>query len=317
MTRSLRTEAVHHWLPTITTVIATKNRPQLLRRTLRSVLGQDYEGEHEVVVVFDQDELDALVDILDEHGPEIRLRRVRNSRTPGLTGGRNTGIQHASGELIAFCDDDDEWLPSKLTEQVALWRAHPAAAAISCGITIVPGERTYTRIPAGVTTRADFLGSRVAEVHTSTLLMRRRDVDAADGFADEELPASYGEDYDMLLKLSDRGEIRSVQAPLAVIHWDRPSFFAEKWQGLAAGLTYLLRKHPDLTKHHRNAARMCGQIAFAHAAAGDRSAARTWSRRSMRSRRLEPRAWTALVVSTGVVAPGLVVRAMNKLGRGL
>lgn len=310
-----RTGPDHRHRPSITTVIATKDRPRLLRRTLRSVLAQDYVGQHEVIVVFDQAEIDPLEDVLD--GTPVRIHRVLNTRTPGLTGGRNTGIAHSTSDLIAFCDDDDEWLPSKLSRQVDLWFQHPEAAAVSCGITIDTGKRSYVQIPRAETGRSDFLADRVSEIHTSSLLMRRSDLATPDGFADERLPASYGEDYDMLLRLSARGPIVSVPEPLAVIHWDRPSFFAEKWRGLAAGLTYLLEKHPDLSLHRRNAARMRGQIAFAHAAAGNRAAARHWTRESWRGRRLEPRAWAALAVSSHMLSPGLAVQAMNKLGRGL
>lgn len=302
-------------LPFVTAVVATKDRPELLRRTLRSILAQDYRGRLEVVVVFDQEEVDDLHDLPVPDG--VALRKVRNTRTPGLAGGRNSGIRVADGELIAFCDDDDTWLPSKLSEQVALWRRRPEAAAVSTGIRIITAGREHERIPAPACTRQDFLASRVAEVHTSSLLMRRRDVARDEGFVDELLPASYGEDYDILLKLSRAGDIVSVQSPLVDIHWDRPSFFAEKWRGLADGLTYLLTKHPDLVTHRRNAARMRGQIAFAHAAAGNRSDARRWARDSMSARRREPRAWAALAVSTGAVSPGLMVRTMNKLGKGL
>ena len=43
---------------------------------------------------------------------------MTNERTPGLAGGRNSGILAGSGELVAFCDDDDEWLPTKVEKQV-------------------------------------------------------------------------------------------------------------------------------------------------------------------------------------------------------
>lgn len=304
-------------LPSVTAIVATKNRPVLLRRTLRSILSQDYAGQLEIVVVFDQDDIDSLSDLHDPSEGTVKVRRVRNNRTPGLAGGRNTGIDLAAGDLVAFCDDDDEWLPTKLSEQVALLMANPQAGAVSSGITIVTGERRHDRTPSAVTSRSDFLRSRVAEVHTSSLLVRRRDVGGAGGFVDEQLPASYGEDYDILLRLSELGDIYSVTTPLVLVHWDRPSFFAEKWQGLAAGLTYLLAKHPDLTLQQRNAARIQGQIAFAHAAAGDRPAAGRWARDSMSARRGEPRAWAALAVSTGALSPSLMVRTLNKLGKGL
>lgn len=312
-----RQPAADQSLPGITAVVATKDRPALLRRALRSILAQDYPGTLEIVVVFDQHEIDPLTDLVDPSAGRIPILRVRNSRTPGLAGGRNTGIRHSRTDLVAFCDDDDEWLPGKLSAQVDLWRAHPDASAISCAMRIVTRSGSHLRMPEAVVRHRDFLTSRVAEVHTSSLLVRRRDVDEPGGFVDETLPSSYGEDYDMLLKLSRDGDVRCVREPLLTVHWDRPSFFAEKWRNLAAGLTHLIATHPDLIDHPRNAARMHGQIAFAHAAAGDRTTARTWARRAMSTRRTEPRVWATFAVTSGVMSPEVMVRTMNSLGKGL
>src|SRR5204862_442010 len=44
---------------------------------------------------------------------QVRLRQVPNTPTPGLPGARNSGVLAAGHELVAFCDDDDEWLPGK------------------------------------------------------------------------------------------------------------------------------------------------------------------------------------------------------------
>src|SRR5690606_3643695 len=106
--------------PSVTAVIATRGRAELLRRAVRSIATQDYEGTIEVVVVYDQCDVDELSDLREEH-PGISLVTTTNSASPGLAGGRNTGIGVASGELIAFCDDDDEWTPDKLAAQVRLW----------------------------------------------------------------------------------------------------------------------------------------------------------------------------------------------------
>lgn len=55
-----------------------------------------------------------------------RLKLVGNQRSPGLSGARNSGVVHADGELLAFCDD--ERLPDKLAHQVPLLARHLALA---------------------------------------------------------------------------------------------------------------------------------------------------------------------------------------------
>lgn len=300
----------------VTAVIATRGRGELLRRAVRSIAAQEYSGDIEIVVVYDQCEIDPLEDIQHAmHG--ITLRPIANSRTPGLAGGRNTGIAAATGDLVAFCDDDDEWLPTKLREQVALWKQEPEAVGVSAGIEIVTQRETIVRIPPAVTTRRDFLGSRVGEIHPSSFLFRRADlVDLPNG-VDEDIPHSYGEDYDLLLRLTERGAIVSVSRPLVIVHWDRTSYFAGRWEPMAEGLGFLLEKHKDLLLDDVNAARMCGQVAFAYAAAGAKDSARHWARRARRHRATEPRVALTWIALSGIVSPERIVTALNRRGRGV
>lgn len=174
-----------------------------------------------------------------------------------------------------------------------------------------------TRTPPLRTTHADFLNSRVGEIHPSSFLFRRTDLVALPGGVDEEIPFSYGEDYDLLLRLSEKGDIVSVPESLVIIHWDRTSYFAGRWEAMAGGLSFLLEKHPSLLTNGPNAARMCGQVAFAHAAAGNRAEARQWASRSMRHRPVEPRGWLAMIAMTGLVSPQRIVTALNRRGRGI
>src|SRR5699024_5193036 len=99
-------------VPSVTVVIPAHKRPVELRRAIAAVQGQQYAGSIDVVDVFDRAEPDlSLID-----GGERPVRVLTNERTPGLTGARNTGILASAGELVAFCDDDDEWVPSKLSK---------------------------------------------------------------------------------------------------------------------------------------------------------------------------------------------------------
>ena len=103
--------------PLVSVVIATRNRPEMLREAIAAVVGQTYAGPVECVIVFDQTEPDQGVVSTDPH----RTVRVMGNteRKPGLAGARNTGILASEGEYVAFCDDDDIWLPAKLAKQVA------------------------------------------------------------------------------------------------------------------------------------------------------------------------------------------------------
>lgn len=299
----------------VSAVITTCGRPELLRKAVTSILFQDYAGELEVVVVFDKIAVDELSDVVVPPGRSIKT--IANARTPGLAGGRNTGVSAAIGEVIGFCDDDDYWCPRKITRQLETWRQEPLAVAVASGIRIRTGGADIVRLPPSKVTFTDFLRSRVTAIHPSTMLYRKADLLGRIGSVDEALPAGYGEDYDLLLRAARFGEVVSTPEPLVGILWDRPSFFAGRWANISAGLTYLLRKFPEFERCPKGLARIAGQVAFAEAALGHNVSARAWARSALVRDRRQLRAYAAWAVSLGLLDAAWLVRQMQKTGRGL
>ena len=306
-------------LPGVSVIIATRGRPEMLRAAVRAALGQDYPGRVDVTVVFDQIAVDLLPDIdlpANAAGPRS-LRSVANTRTPGLTGGRNSGIVGSDGALLAFCDDDDEWLTSKLSRQVRVWQADPTAVLVGTGISIHTESGSHDRLPPERTEFADLIESRITELHPSSFLIRRTDLLARVGLFDENLPASYGEDYDFLLRAARNGHVLAVREPLVIVHWNRTSFFSGRWQGIVDGLSYLLAKHPEFVASPAGSARIEGQVAFALAALGQRSEALSWAKRTIGHDRSQLRAWAAIFIAARLIPAGLLVSAVNRRGHGL
>jgi len=145
----------------------------------------------------------------------------------------------------------------------------------------------------------------------------RRDVLDIIGLVDEDIPGSYGEDYDLLLRAARRGPIVAVERPLVDVYWHPRSFFADRWQTIVDGLSYLLDKHPELRSDKRGLARIQGQIAFAQAAMSRRSPAFVASRRALANNPLERRAYVALAVAFGAVPAASIARMANRRGRGI
>lgn len=299
--------------PLVTAIVPTRDRPQLLRRAVRGVLTQDYPGEIECLVVFDQ-QTPSLPDV--EQPPLRTLRATENARTPGLAGARNSGAEVARGSLLAFCDDDDEWLPAKLRLQVDVLRRHPEASAATCGIYVVTESRRVPRLPPGERVGLDDLTrSRRMEVHSSTLVMERARFLDDIGPIDEEIPGSYGEDYDWILRAAAKGPLVAIPRPLVDVHW-QTSYFSDRWQTMIPALHYQLSKHPELSRDPRNLSRMYGRLAFAHAAGGEKAAARSWARKSIGLDWRQPRGYLSYLVTLGL-SPRLVQRVVNATGRGL
>ena len=303
--------------PAVSAIVATRDRPVLLRRAIRSILEQRYEGPLECVVVFDQSEPDDLVDLRPD-GDARSLVAIRNDRTPGLAGARNTGAVAATGELLAFCDDDDEWLPEKLRRQVEALLAAPGAAVVTSGIEVVSEGRTSVRRPpADRIPREHLLRSRATEVHPSTIVVRRDAFLDGIGLVDEAIPGSYGEDYEWLLRAAARAPLVAVPEPLVRVHWHPTSFFADRWATIARSIRYLIETHPEVILDRGNRARLYGRLAFAEAASGRARAAVRWASRSLLASPLELRPWLALAVAAHLASPSSVQRLANRRGRGI
>jgi glycosyltransferase involved in cell wall biosynthesis len=101
--------------PLVSVVMPTFNRSRLLGRALRSVLGQSY-GNLEIIVVDDASK-DDTADVVKSIG-DRRIKYIRHDSNRGGSAARNTGIRAATGEYIAFLDDDDQWEPEKTEEQL-------------------------------------------------------------------------------------------------------------------------------------------------------------------------------------------------------
>ncbi|RKS05602.1 UDP-N-acetylglucosamine transferase subunit ALG13 [Nocardiopsis sp. Huas11] len=300
--------------PDVTVVVPTRDRPELLRRTLAAVHDQDYPGRITAIVVFDNDQPDPSLARSEDARP---VRVVTNSMTPGLAGARNTGVLAADTDLVAFCDDDDTWLPGKLTAQVRIMLAEPGTEMVCCGIQVVydrvQAERVLERTSI---TFADLLRSRLTELHPSTFLIRRRAMIDGCGTVSEEIPGSYAEDYELLLRLARRAPIRNIPEPGVRVLWHRRSYFSGRWQTIATALRWLLERYPEFGLVPRGYARVSGQIAFAEASAGHRGTALRWIWRTLRHRPLEGRAALALLVVCGV-PPAWILRGLHLRGKGV
>ncbi len=302
-------------LPAVTAVVPTHNRPEMMRRAVQSVLDQDYDGDIEVVVVFDACEpFDPPVDVPARR----KVRTVRNSHSRGLAGARNSGIDVASFDYIAFLDDDDYWLPGKLSAQMPHFLEPDPPVLVGTAMVVDDGQRRFERlVPVERVTHADLLRDRMAGLHSSTFVYDKAALTGPLGMVDEALPGGYGEDYDLLLRTSKVGGIHVVNRPLVSVTWAGQSYFFGKWGMYADGLEYLLEQHPEFATDRSSFGRLCGQIAFARAAHGQRRAAWPWIARSLRNDVRQPRSWLAAGIALRVLSAPWVVREVQKRGKGI
>lgn len=301
--------------PPVTAVIPTHNRPELMQRALESVLGQEYDGEIEVIVVFDACE--PFVPPVEV--PSSRtLRVVVNQRSRGLAGARNTGIVEALHPYVAFLDDDDYWLAGKLEAQMERFAERPETVLVGTAMVVDDGERTHERlVPTETVGHADLLRDRMAGLHSSTFVFDKTALMGPIGMVDENLPGSYGEDYDLLLRTALVAPVSVVNRALVSVSWTGQSYFFGKWGAYADGLEYLLATHEGFRQNRKAHGRIASQISFARAASGERRISRRWVREALRNDPTQIKAWLALGISLRLLSAPWVVGVVQRMGKGI
>jgi len=305
--------------PSVGVVIPTRNRPELVRKAIAAVRDQRYPGELKIMVVYDQTEPDYLLASASPQAGSVPVLVLTNWRTSGLAGARNTGILALDTELVAFCDDDDQWHPDKLRRQVAALLAEPDAEFATCAIEVEFEGRTTPRL-AGLSrvTIDELARSRMSMLHSSSFLMRRAALAAeAIGLVAEDAPGSQNEDWDLLLRAARRASIVHLDEPLVRVLWGRSSHYAYEYATKISSLRWMMQRHPEISGCRPGAARVYGQLACWSAATGNRSQAWQFSKEAVRANWKEPRTAIALAAMTGAVKVENVLSALHKRGRGI
>lgn len=220
----------------VTAIIPTRNRPDLLLRAVSSVLAQTLV-QLEVVIVIDG--ADPETSRKFENIDDTRVRVLQLSVAKGGAGARNYGVSQAQGDWIAFLDDDDEWLPTKLEEQVQLARQCDAEWPIISSALIArtpKGEFTYPRrFPSPNEPLSEYLLARNSFtfgeglIQTSTILAKKK---LLQNFPfKEDLPKH--QDWDWLLQVHQLPNVKIsfVEHPLVVWYvWEMRSTISSRSQ---------------------------------------------------------------------------------------
>jgi len=224
-------------LPLVSAIVPVHNRAWCIRRSIESVLAQDYRPL-ELIVVDDGSTDDTprllgeiareMTEYVESKAGGIALRILRQDNR-GVSAARNLGIRAARGSLIAFLDSDDEWLPQKTSRQTADLLAHPGMRVHQTGETWVRRGRRVNP-PQRLRKRAGDLFEQSLDhcaISPSAAMLRREVFDEV-GLFDETFPAC--EDYEMWLRITCRHEVGLLDEALIVKHGghaDQLSFTVE------------------------------------------------------------------------------------------
>jgi len=212
-------------MPTVSVIIPTYNRHELVRGAIASVLTQSF-SDFELIVVDDGSE-DGTADVVREF-PEVRYVHQPNR---GVSAARNYGVRLSAGDLIAFLDSDDLWRPQKLEQQVRFFSQRSDAQICQTeevwlrnGVRVNPHNK-HRKADGDLFARS----LELCLVSPSAVMMRRELFERMGGF-DEDLPAC--EDYDLWLRIAARLPVRLLDTPLVIKRGGHPDQLSRKFWGM-------------------------------------------------------------------------------------
>lgn len=224
----------------VSVIIPTHNRPELLKKAVVSVLNQTYQ-DIEIIVI--DDGLEKRADRIIKEFNDSRIKYIQHQEEKGGSAARNTGIRVASGEFIAFLDDDDEWLPGKLAVQMAEFTntPHDVGFCFSAVTNVYSKEQKNTKVPSGMGDYFDLALRRGKTFLNVTLIIKKHVFDDI-GLFDETLPSH--QEADLIIRIAKKYKGIGINLPLVRVNMlaDHDSVGKSLKRGII-GKEIILSKH--------------------------------------------------------------------------
>ncbi len=309
--------------PLVSVIVPSYNSAAYLPEAIDSALNQTAAPLE--VIVIDDGSTDETAQVLERYRGRIQAIFQQNK---GPAAARNCGIAASRGDLIAFLDADDVWLPEKLEKQLAYLALHPAACMVHSQMYYwnpETGEKSLERHRR----RHEFAGScyhrlffRPAVI-PSTMVVRRECL-AKVGTFDERIRRATAEDYDLCLRLARDYEFGFVDDPL-ILYRQHPGSSTKKqvlanYEDNLFVVRKLLEDDPRLRQELGRSVvndRFFGllfDIGYCHYEAGRPWAARPYFLQALRHRPASAHVWLLML---GSLLPARLVRKLRGLKTSL
>jgi glycosyltransferase involved in cell wall biosynthesis len=299
--------------PKVSVILPTYNRAATIQSAVASVLAQDYL-DIELLIV-DDGSKDNTLDVLAQI-PDQRIRILRHETNRGAAAARNTAIRAASGKYIALVDSDDQWLPGKLTRQVAVMDAHPEVGASFTAYILEVSkwdskpEPARIYVPVSTTNWHKHLAMG-CDLFPTTMLARRECFEKV-GVFDETMIRH--EDWDWMLRVTRFFPFMVLPEVLAHVHQDNRPL---AWKVEAADLAIIEHHASDFYSYGRfYGSQAVGkrylEIAVYYFAEGNKKKGLTYVKKTLSTNPLQ-RPGMYLRVLDGLLGTGLMPGIKNIL----
>lgn len=206
--------------PLVSVIIPAYNASKTIVSCIKSVVNQTYK-HYEIIVVDDGSKDDTLV-LINDYVEQNNITNliVITQENSGPSTARNRGIQLSTGDFIAFLDSDDEWLPTKLHNQIKLFTYNPQLK-MSGTTYLIGNHKESLAIKASEVISFNQLLYKNYFI-TSTVMCRREVLNQLNFNVNQK----YSEDYRLWLEILALGEPAVLlNIPLTRMY-DKPLFGA-------------------------------------------------------------------------------------------
>ena len=220
----------------ISIIIPTYNRPDYLKKAIKTVLNQTYKNI-EIIIVDDFSKVDnkKIIDSFDDK----RITYFKNEKNKGAPYSRNVGIKKARGEFIAFLDDDDEWKSTKLEQQLKAFDDSKVGLVVCYSLDKRFGTQRISKPKENITYK-DLLKSFNLS-STSSYFVRKEALDKV-GYFDLNLPSA--QEYDVALRISKYYVVKTVPKTLMIQNASEGQI-SENWTRKIKGIMALYKKYAN------------------------------------------------------------------------
>ena len=282
-------------VPTVSVILPTHNRAKSILRAINSVLKQSF-ADLELIVVDDAsgDNTSKLVERIQDK----RLLYIKHPKQCGASAARNTGINSARGEYIAFQDSDDEWVSTKLKKQLDVFDSCPDIGAVFSPYLRIAHNNKCQQIPEKI---KDFMNGDILAgimgisfIGTPTLLVRRSELSRSGNF-NENLKTL--EEWELSIRLAKCCRFACIDIPLHKAYVTDESVSQNEKVMLQTQLD-ILELHKELYEIYPNSkAKVLTFIANRKCLSGKIKEGRLFFQKALRADRSNIASWLGLMLT--------------------
>ena len=230
----------------ISVVIPSYNCSHTIKRAIESALHQTCKDIQ--IIVVDDCSSDNTLDVLKHYTDNVTV--IKRSKRGGAAAARNTGVNAAEGEYIAFLDANDEWMEAKLELQLDIMeRSQNRPGLVTCNSSWIGLDQSTPLVKDYYSTHQPHSGERVWVnllkqnfIPTPTVLTRTDVLKVVGGF-DETLPI--GEDRDLWIRIARKFRVE-YRKEILVKFYERSGSLMKEYSKDNMDLTLqLTKKHID------------------------------------------------------------------------